>query len=91
MCSSDLWNRNSADPVGSSCFCIWKDFYRSWRVWTLPCDYGRAESDRAKTGWKADGVITGDYAAVYADWLKIFWNYRPVCGAASGFISKTVE
>ena len=48
-------------------------------------------SDRAKTGWKADGVITGDYAAVYADWLKIFWNYRPVCGAASGFISKTVE
>ena len=51
----------------------------------------RAESDRAETGGKTDGVITGDYAAVYADWLKIFWNYRPVCGAASGFISKTVE
>ena len=44
-----------------------------------------------ETGGKTDGVITGDYAAVYADWLKIFWNYRPVCSTASGFISETVE
>ena len=77
--------------MGSSCFCIWKDFYRSRRVWTLLCDYGRAESDRAETGGKTDGVIAGDHAAMYADRFKIFWNHRSVCSTASGFISKTVE
>lgn len=77
--------------MGGTRLRIGKDLYRSRCVRALPCNNSRAESDRAETGGKTDGVITGDYAAVYADWLKIFWNYRPVCGAASGFISKTVE
>ena len=77
--------------MGGACFCIGKNFCRGRRVWTLPCDHGCAESDRAETGGKTDGFITRDHAALYADRFEIFWNYRFVCGAASGFISKTVE
>lgn len=77
--------------MGGTRLRIGKDLYRSRCVRALPCNNSRAESDRAETGGKTDGVIAGDHAAMYADRFKIFWNHRSVCSTASGFISETVE
>ena len=77
--------------MGGTRLRIGKDLYRSRCVRALPCNNSRAESVRAETGGKTDGVIAGDHAAMYADRFKIFWNHRSVCSTASGFISETVE
>lgn len=58
--------------MGGTRLRIGKDLYRSRCVRALPCNNSRAESDRAETGGKTDGVIAGDHAAMYAVGLKFF-------------------